>query len=153
MARKSQSKRRAKQLEMSHGAAAGQLRKRIMFDLLQRTGLDTCYRCSKTIETVDELSIDHKVPWFNSDNPKELFFDLGNIAFAHLKCNISNSRRPARIIDPEGQGWCSRCGQFKLLSEFPSKYLSPDGRKRRVCTKCRTEVGREQRKKHRKSIS
>ena len=90
---KSHSKRKAEQLGMSHGAAAGRLRKQIMFRLLQEAGEDVCYRCSKQIETADEMSIEHIVPWLNSDNPKELFFDLNNIAFSHLSCNVRESNR------------------------------------------------------------
>ena len=40
------------------------------------------------------LSIEHKIPWLDSDNPKELFFNLEkNIAFSHLSCNISAARQ------------------------------------------------------------
>lgn len=61
----------------------------------------------KKINTVDELSIEHKEPWENSDNPKELFFNLDNISFSHLKCNISFSAQskayPVIIIDNESK--------------------------------------------------
>ena len=129
---------------MSYGAACGQLRKRIMFSLLQELNRDICYRCGKKIETVDELSIEHKKFWLRVD--VELFWNLDNITFSHLNCNNKHRRIPHKITPPDGYSWCSRCSQFKLLSEFPTKYLSPDGRKRRLCTRCRTEVGREQRK-------
>lgn len=34
------------------------------------------------------------MPWLDSDNPISNFFDLNNIAFSHLKCNIADRRRP-----------------------------------------------------------
>lgn len=48
---------------------------------------------SKKIETVKELSIEQKTPWLDSENPVSVFFDLNNIAFSHLKCNIADRRK------------------------------------------------------------
>jgi hypothetical protein len=47
-------------LGMPHGTAANRLRKMILFNLLQRHGENVCFKCSKFIETADELSIEHK---------------------------------------------------------------------------------------------
>lgn len=41
----------------------------------------------------NNLSIEHKIPWLNSENPQGLFFDLQNIAFSHLSCNVGAARR------------------------------------------------------------
>lgn len=81
-----------KQLGMSHGTANGRLRKKLLFSLVQQTNQDICFRCHKRIESVEELSIDHKKAWLDSENPKELFFDLDNIAYSHLSCNAKASR-------------------------------------------------------------
>ena len=81
-----------KQLGMSHGKASNILRKKILFSLIQRLEEDTCYRCEEKIKTADELSIEHKIPWLDSENPVALYFDLDNISFSHLSCNCSSSR-------------------------------------------------------------
>lgn len=74
-------------LGMSHGTAANKLRKMILFSLICRLDLNTCYRCDSEILSTDDLSIEHKEPWLQADDPVQSFFDLGNIAFSHLSCN------------------------------------------------------------------
>lgn len=75
------------QLGMAKGTAANKLRKMLLFNLIQRCGLDTCHRCGGKIETLRELSIEHKQAWLHSEDPVGLYFDLDNIAFSHLSCN------------------------------------------------------------------
>jgi len=79
---------KAKALGMSWGAANGRLRKMILFDFVRRLGLDRCHRCNEKIESIDDLSIEHKDNWMQADDPVKSFFDLGNLAFSHLNCNI-----------------------------------------------------------------
>lgn len=81
-------KKKQDKLGMPYGTANGRLKKNIMFDMAKKLNLHICYHCELPIATVTEFSIEHKEPWLNSDAPAELFFDLGNIAFSHLKCNI-----------------------------------------------------------------
>ena len=85
-------RKRHDQLGMPQGTASAILRKSILFSLLQQLELNTCFQCGFIIGSVDDLSIEHKVPWLDSENPKELYFSLDNIAFSHLKCNIGASR-------------------------------------------------------------
>lgn len=88
-------KKKAEQLGMSHGAASNRLRKQIMFALIKFSkidDLDICFQCGEKIENVDNLSIEHIVPWLDSEDPVELYFDLDNIAFSHLKCNVGAAR-------------------------------------------------------------
>ena len=85
-------KRKSEQLGINFGTASGRLRKDVMFHLLQKHGENVCYRCKEFIETVKELSIEHKRAWLDSEDPVGLFFDLENVAFSHLSCNISESR-------------------------------------------------------------
>lgn len=87
-------KKKQEQLGMPLGTASAKLRKSILFSLLKETGKNICYQCGRVIENEDELSIEHKVPYPDSDNPKELFFSLDNIAFSHLRCNIGAARHP-----------------------------------------------------------
>lgn len=76
-------------LGMPYGTACNRLRKLILFKCIQELGKDTCCLCGEKIENVGDMSIEHVVPWLNSDTPKELFWDLDNIAFSHLKCNLA----------------------------------------------------------------
>lgn len=88
---------KTQQLGMPIGTASNRLRKLIMFDLLKKLYLNVCYQCGEDIQTEDELSIEHITPWLHSENPTELFFDLHNISFSHLRCNI-------KAIRPHGEG-------------------------------------------------
>lgn len=82
-------KKKEKQLKMSFGKANQILRKNILFHLLIVAKENICYQCKKEITHISHLSIEHKKNWLDSKNPVELFFDLNNIAFSHLKCNAS----------------------------------------------------------------
>lgn len=62
----------------------------------------------RKINTVEELSIEHKTPWLNSNNPKELYFDLNNIAFSHLSCNIG-ARRNKETKHPSVYAYLKGC--------------------------------------------
>ena len=104
---KDYNRKKGQQLGMPHGTAAGRLRKAIMFELLKETGKNVCFQCGKIIEDVSDLSIEHIVPWLDSEDPKGLFFDYGNIAFSHLSCNSSAARKPTKgmiTIKPHGTG-------------------------------------------------
>ena len=83
-------KRNTELLGMSHGTAHNRLRKLVLFDVLKRHKENICFRCGKEIEQIDELSIEHKVPWERRDNP-ELFWDLNNVTFSHMACNKPHS--------------------------------------------------------------
>ena len=87
-------KKKREQLGMDDSTASHKLRKLILFSLVQQTAQDVCFRCQTKIETVQEFSIEHKMPWLDSNNPVNNFFDLGNIDFSHLKCNIADRRKP-----------------------------------------------------------
>ncbi|SRR6266403_1944074 len=87
--------KKQEQLGVPFGTACHQLRKEILFGLVKEAEKDFCFRCSKKIETSQDLSIDHKEPWLHSSDPKVLFFSLENIAFSHRVCN-TNARRIKR---------------------------------------------------------
>lgn len=84
------------QLGIAYGTAVHHLRKKIMLALLIELGKNFCFQCGCEIESESDLSIEHKIPWLDSDNPSQLFWDLDNIAFSHLKCNVAASRPKAR---------------------------------------------------------
>jgi hypothetical protein len=91
-----------KQLGMSRSLANHRLNRIILFKLIKLQYLDVCFRCGKKIETIDSLSIEHKIPWLDSENPVGLFFDLDNIAFSHLGCNSSAHRVNNRVLHEHG---------------------------------------------------
>lgn len=93
----SSNKRKQEQLGMPFGTACNRLRKSVMFYLVTRLGLDDCYRCGLKVE-LDNFSMEHKQPWLYAENPTELFFELDNIAFSHLKCNYQARRSAVKSI-------------------------------------------------------
>jgi hypothetical protein len=85
------------QLGIPIGTAQNRLKKMLMFSMAIELKRNFCFRCASEILTVEELSIEHKIPWLHSKNPTEVFFDLRNIAFSHRDCN-SGSRRARKIL-------------------------------------------------------
>ena len=110
---KQSNRKKSDQLGMNHSTAANRLRKMIMFELVRQVGLNRCYRCKEIIENVEDLSVEHKVPWLDSVDPRKLYFDLSNITFSHLSCNSKSSRGKIIIAD-------------RLAKEYPS-IEGPDG--------------------------
>ena len=78
------------QLGMNPSTASGRLVKDLLFNLVKDT---PCFHCGQAL-TRDTFSIEHKVPWLDSDSPVELFFDIDNITYSHNVCNIKAGRRP-----------------------------------------------------------
>ena len=131
------SDKKREQLGMNPATAASQLRKMILFDFVKRLGLDKCYRCGTKIEKKENLSIEHKKAWLDSENPAGLFFDLNNIAFSHLRCNNMNGRRRAT---PTVQLECDECDiKFDRPVRRHRKNLK-QGRTLKFCTRqCRSK--------------
>lgn len=90
---KKQNEIKSKQLGVNFSTACNQLRKSVMFSLVQKCGLNLCHRCGKEIETSHELSLDHVEDWMYKENAQELFFDVNNIAFSHKTCNYGARQR------------------------------------------------------------
>lgn len=106
-------------LGMPHGTAANRLRKMLLFRQLKKHNENTCIRCEKEIETVDELSVEHIKPWEGIS--AELFWDLDNIAFSHTRCNVPHVRKGGigkRKIGEVGTSWCVPCQKFHSENEF-----------------------------------
>lgn len=85
-------KRKHDQLGLDFSTATARLKKTIMFSLVRDVNRDNCFRCGKKIETPEELSVEHKESWQDSEDPVKLFYDLNNIAFSHLSCNVKFKR-------------------------------------------------------------
>ena len=106
-------KRKKQQLGMPVGTAFNRLRKLVMFKLLKQSKQNICYRCKKKIQTSEELSIEHKKAWL--DNDVKLFWDLNNIGFSHLSCNVRHKRRPPLVHNSNAYNWRKcRCEVCKI---------------------------------------
>lgn len=141
-------------LEIPYGTACSKLRKLLLFRMSQGLGLDSCFRCGRKILSESDFSIDHKKEWLHED--PELFWDLDNIAFSHLSCNIGASRIPHRIGCPEGQSWCSKCQESLPVEDFykqsPGIQAGRTGTKnglRKTCKNCCNRMRVEGRRRKR----
>lgn len=83
------------QLGMNASTANGRLVKDILYSLIVKTGQNKCCKCKMPMSR-DTFSIEHLVPWLDSEEPLKLFFDLENIYFSHLKCNCESARKPQK---------------------------------------------------------
>lgn len=83
---KSRSQSIAQQLGMSLGTASGRLRKMLLLRQLKKYGDNICARCGKSIELIEDLSMEHIKPW--EGRSTDLFWDLDNVAFSHIGCNL-----------------------------------------------------------------
>jgi len=130
-------------LGMPAGTAQHQLRKSILFKYVRLAGDHFCYKCGAEIETIDEFSIEHKEPWFSSNAP-DLFWDLDNIAFSHVRCNrphVYNGGKTQRMRGPEGTEWCTACRQFVDINLFTKSTIRWNGVNHR-CKPCTNEMRR-----------
>jgi len=131
-------KNKDKFLNMPHGTACNKLRKMIMFDLLKQLNKNFCYKCGKLIKNIDDLSIEHKKPWLHVD--KDLFWDLNNIAFSHLKCNTTDRPRGLYKECKKGFYWCNGCEKCLPIKCFGNYSISKSGLKP-YCKNCRKKAG------------
>lgn len=138
-------KRRAEQLGMPHGTASHRLRKSILFKYVILAGDNFCYKCGAEIESVDDLSIEHKEPWEGRDT--ELFWSLDNIAFSHVHCNKPHRYTgKAKEADDNGNFKCSRCGEFRSEAGFYRDKRSANGL-HSSCKVCHEDDRRDRRKR------
>lgn len=78
------------QLGMNASTASARLVKDILFMYVVSSG-QVCYRCGGKLDRAT-FSIEHITPWLDSEDPVRLFFDLDNIGFSHLRCNVEARR-------------------------------------------------------------
>lgn len=111
---------------MALGTATARLKKAFTLKLLRQLSQDICYRCGQKIETVTELSFDHKLPWLNSDT--SLFWDLDNLTVSHFSCNREAARKPTSGLPRHGTAYmykyykckCDLCKEWRKL--YQRKY-------------------------------
>lgn len=117
------------QLGMNPGTASNRLVKDILFHFVKESGAG-CFQCGKPMLRED-FSIEHKEPWLDSENPREMFFDLNNISFSHRKCN-SEERRikyTAKCGTHSQYTRGCRCNECKLAhAEHAKSGYTPEAR-------------------------
>lgn len=123
------SDKKKKQLGMNPSTAQSRLVKDILWSLVVRTEQNYCYRCHESM-TRETFSIEHKKAWLDSENPIGLFFELDNIAFSHLSCNSTYSRKS------NGKG-PTKCGSINSYTQ---------GCRCRLCKKVYSDYYKERRK-------
>lgn len=131
---------RDKKLGMNHTTASRKLLRMILFNILKKHGENVCCKCGLEIIDINRLSVEHKIPWLN--NGIHLFWDLDNIAFSHIKCNIS-TYAPKRNKVPYGTKWCGRCKQylpFEIYGNIKHSY----------CDKCNVKYNNTDKRKAKK---
>lgn len=90
------------QLGMNPSTASGRLVKDVLWKLIQQTGQSNCCKCGEPMSR-DTFSIEHVTPWLDSDDPVGLYFNLDNVAFSHLSCNISDARKLRAICGTDSK--------------------------------------------------
>ena len=80
------------QLGMNPSTASHRLVKDTLWALLVQCNLNTCHQCGEPMSR-ETFSIEHVIPWLDSDDPVGLYFSQENISFSHLSCNIKDARR------------------------------------------------------------
>lgn len=113
-----------KQLGMEPSKARYQLIKMIVYDFICKEHI-VCYRC-KSEMSLDDYSIEHKKPWLHSENPLELYFDLANVTFSHLQCNVEARRHIKNNTIKHGlpiyNKYKCRCNVCKLAKSQANKH-------------------------------
>lgn len=80
--------KRDRLLGMRFSSARARLERSLLFKLAVECGYK-CYRCGGEL-TKETFSVEHKQPWMRSSDPAGSFFDLENISFSHMRCNLED---------------------------------------------------------------
>ncbi len=117
------------QLGMNYSTASNRLVKDLLFDFVLKAE-HKCSKCGGKL-TRETFSIEHITPWLDSDRPLELFFDLDNIAYSHLSCNVSSARKQRAGHGTAGMYAngckCDICRAYK--AEEQRRYYKPEKRR------------------------
>ena len=117
---------------LGKGASSHKLDRMIMMKLIQETGKDVCFQCGQKIEDVNTLSVEHKETWQEADDPKAAFFNMENIAFSHLRCNVSAN----------GSSRKTHCPQGHPYDELNTRVRTRGNGYTRTCRLCELDRGR-----------
>lgn len=83
--------KKKQQLGMNPSTASARLIKDLLWSFVEELDRNKCHVC-KLPMTRESFSIEHMEPWLDSKDPIGLFFDLNNISFSHLSCNVRTRR-------------------------------------------------------------
>lgn len=127
-------KKKSDQLGMNASTASGKLVKDLLWNFVVKCGQDACCKCGEKMSR-ETFSIEHLTPWLDSEDPVGLFFDLDNISFSHLFCNIADARKmKPRIMCPSRQSYSRGCrcdGCKQANAKYMSKYYTKEYRRSR----------------------
>lgn len=84
--------KKTKQLGMNPSTASNRLKKLLLFSFAKKLKVNWCYQCGSEITRASRMTVEHKKPWLDSNDPAKHFFDLDNIAFSHASCNYAAAR-------------------------------------------------------------
>ena len=124
------SDRKKMQLGMNPSTASHRLVKDVLWSLIVKTEQHDCCKCGEPMAR-DTFSIEHLDPWLDSDDPVALYFDLENIGFSHLKCNVADARRKTAVCGTPSRyrGGC-RCTDCSMANaRQQAERYTPERRK------------------------
>lgn len=116
--------KKQEQLGMNPSTASNRLAKDLLFHFIQKEGIK-CHHCKQEMAR-QNFSIEHIEPWLDSKNPVELYFNLQNVTFSHLSCNVGARREVKKPKHPSLSAYekrgcrCDECK--KLKAEHNKKY-------------------------------
>lgn len=124
------------QLGMNPSTASGRLVKDILFKLICETKKNICHRCHTEMSR-DTFSIEHKLAWLDAEDPITVFFDLENITFSHLSCNISQHRTPLKKYNTDDERRMAKNSmERKQWGELPKEQQRKRRREKYIKHKC-----------------
>lgn len=107
------------QLGMNPSTAANRLVKDVLWKLIVQTGQDSCCKCGESMSR-ETFSIEHLVPWLDSEDPLKLYFDLDNISFSHHSCNVGSARNAMKKYE-------TRDEYYRAKREYDRKFSKDRG--------------------------
>ncbi len=96
--------KKKEQLGIDPGTAQNKLKKQLLFKYVKLSGDNICFQCGLEIDSYNDFTVEHKIPWLDSEKPSEVFFNLDNIGFSHHKCNVGAARKK-KINPRHGTQW------------------------------------------------
>ena len=127
------SDKKKEQLGMNPSTASNRLVKDVLWSLIVQTKQHICCKCNQSM-TRETFSIEHVKPWLDSNDPVGLYFDLDNISFSHLSCNIADARKLEAVCGTYSRydAYGCRCELCKnAASLYKSKYYTKESRRDR----------------------
>lgn len=114
---------------MNPSTASNRLIKDILFNFISKDNIK-CFHCNEEM-TREDFSIEHKIPWLDSENPIDLYFNLDNISFSHISCNVSR-RRNIKRSHPSSSSYnygcrcndCIKCNTDKVRKYRNNKKIA-----------------------------